>query len=157
MTDGVNFRDLTRSVELFVVSEQVMADTSCWTLSQNYTCFSWLPICRTTNLELSTKSHQTCSLFHLVQIQQTQKILASVLHLFGTIYRSTADHRNHYQLLNVAWKPNCSLPYTETINQRKHLSGPVICLRHTVRFKFYLIDWLISKHNPNLRKISFKQ
>jgi len=27
MTDGVNFRDLTRSVELFVVSEQVMADT----------------------------------------------------------------------------------------------------------------------------------
>jgi len=27
MTDGVNFRDLTRSVELFVVSEQVMVDT----------------------------------------------------------------------------------------------------------------------------------
>jgi len=27
MTDGVNFRDLTRSVELFVVSEQVMAET----------------------------------------------------------------------------------------------------------------------------------
>jgi len=27
MTDGVNLRDLTRSVELFVVSEQVMADT----------------------------------------------------------------------------------------------------------------------------------
>jgi len=26
MTDGVNFRDLTRSVELFVVSAQVMAD-----------------------------------------------------------------------------------------------------------------------------------
>jgi len=25
MMDGVNFRDLTRSVELFVVSEQVMA------------------------------------------------------------------------------------------------------------------------------------
>jgi len=27
MTDGVNFRDLIRSVELFVVSEQVMVDT----------------------------------------------------------------------------------------------------------------------------------
>jgi len=26
MTDGVNFRDPIRSVELFVVSEQVMAD-----------------------------------------------------------------------------------------------------------------------------------
>jgi len=26
MTDGVNFRDLIRSVELFVLSEQVMAD-----------------------------------------------------------------------------------------------------------------------------------
>jgi len=28
MTDGVKFRDLKRSVELFVVSEQVMADTN---------------------------------------------------------------------------------------------------------------------------------
>jgi len=27
MTDGDNFRDLTRSVELFVVSKQVMVDT----------------------------------------------------------------------------------------------------------------------------------
>jgi len=27
MTDGVNLRELNRSVELFVVSEQVMADT----------------------------------------------------------------------------------------------------------------------------------
>jgi len=33
------------------------------------TRFSWLPNCRTTNLELSIKSHQTCSLFLLVQIQ----------------------------------------------------------------------------------------
>jgi len=37
--------------------------------TQNYTCCSWLPICRTTNLEPSTKSHQTCFLFLLVQIQ----------------------------------------------------------------------------------------
>jgi len=41
----------------------------CIQFIQNYTCFSWLPICWTTNLKLSTKSHKTCSLFLLVQIQ----------------------------------------------------------------------------------------
>jgi len=41
--------------------------------------FSWLQICRTTNLELYTKWHQTCSLCLLVQIQ-IQK-LTSLLQL----------------------------------------------------------------------------
>ena len=42
---------------------------SRWTSSQNYPCFSWLPISRTTNLELSSKWHHTGSIFLLFQIQ----------------------------------------------------------------------------------------